>query len=77
MSTIADNLRRMRRQRGLSQQALSLEAGIAENVVSLIEAGRREPRQATLRALAAALGVGVGEFFATNPQAAKAREERA
>jgi transcriptional regulator with XRE-family HTH domain len=57
-------LRRIRRERDLSQEALADMAGIARNHMSELERGRREPRLATLVRLADALGMGVGELLA-------------
>lgn len=50
-------LRRMRKAKGLSQEALALEAGIERNFVSLIELGRNQPSITTIFKLANALGV--------------------
>lgn len=41
-------LRRQRRARHLSQEALALEAGLQRNYVSLIELGRNQPTISTL-----------------------------
>jgi transcriptional regulator with XRE-family HTH domain len=61
--TIGRNLRRLRKDRGLSQLVLSEKSGIAQPSISDVETGRREPHHATLKRLADALGVGVVEFF--------------
>jgi transcriptional regulator with XRE-family HTH domain len=50
-------LRRLRRQRGLTQEALGLEADVQRNFVSLIELGQNQPTITTVFKLAAALGV--------------------
>lgn len=57
--TIADGqrLRRLRRQRGLSQEALAEQAGISLTTVARLERQHRSPcRTWTLAALAAVLG---------------------
>lgn len=62
-------LRRLRTERGLSQESLAYQAGITKNQLQLIEAGRStgrkdgagpsNPRMATLSGLAAVLEVSV------------------
>lgn len=53
------NLRRIREDRGLSQEALADVAEIHRTEASLLERGRREPEMGTLLKLAAALEVPV------------------
>jgi transcriptional regulator with XRE-family HTH domain len=48
-------LRGLRKERGLSQEALALEAGIQRNYVSLIERGVNQPTITIIFKLAAAL----------------------
>lgn len=48
-------LRNLRSERGLSQEALALEAGIQRNYVSLIERGINQPTITIIFKLAAAL----------------------
>jgi transcriptional regulator with XRE-family HTH domain len=48
-------LRDLRKERGLSQEALALEAGIQRNYVSLIERGINQPTITIIFRLAAAL----------------------
>ena len=54
---IADNLRRLRAERGLIAAELCARSGVARATLSQIEAGRGNPRLETLHDLAAALGV--------------------
>ena len=56
-------LKHIRRRHGLSQVDLSKRSGVAQNTISDIETGRRDPRPSTLRRLAKALGVEVGDFY--------------
>jgi len=42
---------------------LSKRSGVAQNTISDIETGRRDPRPSTLRRLAKALDVEVGDFY--------------
>lgn len=53
---VGQRLRRLRRERGLSQQELAGD-GITASYISLIEAGKRQPTAKTLERLAEALGV--------------------
>ena len=48
-------LRALRAKRGLSQEALALEAGVQRNYVSLIERGVNQPTITTIFKLATAL----------------------
>ena len=48
-------LRRLRRERGLTQEQLGLEAELERNFISLIELGRNQPTLTTLFKLAKAL----------------------
>ena len=50
-------LRDLRRERGLSQEALALDAGIQRNYVSLIERGINQPTITIIFKLAAALKI--------------------
>lgn len=58
-----NNLRRIRRQMGLSLRALAREAGVGFNTVSQIERGIRYGRPQTRRAIARALGMPVSAVF--------------
>ncbi len=55
-------LRRLRLEAGLSLRALALAAGVSHDTVMEIESGRRSPHPATVKKLADALEVGVGEL---------------
>jgi len=54
-----ENLRGVRRQAGISQEALGFRAGLHRTEVGLLERGERIPRIDTLMKLACALGVKV------------------
>jgi len=56
-------VRRIRKERGLSQAQLSELSGVDPASLSLIETGRRSPGIEVLQKLADALGVEVGDFF--------------
>jgi transcriptional regulator with XRE-family HTH domain len=53
----AENLRAVRLQRGLSQEALGHAAGMHRTEVSLLERAAREPRLSTIVKLARALKI--------------------
>ncbi|WP_342148004.1 helix-turn-helix transcriptional regulator [Methylorubrum sp. SB2] len=57
------NLRRLRVERGLSQERLAFAAGIDRAYVGRVERGSENVTIATLEAMALALGVPVAELF--------------
>ncbi len=57
-------LRRVRRERDLSQEALAASAGIARNHVSELERARRDPSLTTVDQLADALGMSMADLMA-------------
>ncbi len=58
-----ESVRRMRREKGLSQRELADLAGVGQDSISGIETGKHEPHPRTLRKLAEALDVEVVDFF--------------
>jgi len=60
---LAENVRRLREAKGLSQGALAADAGIYQELISRIENGAANPELDTLGKIAAALGVHPGELF--------------
>jgi ribosome-binding protein aMBF1 (putative translation factor) len=69
---LGEEIRRLRSERGLSQQDLASRMGVAQSVVARLEAGGVEPRLSTLDRVARALDVALEVHFLTVP-----REERA
>lgn len=69
----ARNLRQLRHEKGLSQEALADEAGIDRTYVSALERGVYSPSITIVAKLAAALGV---EPEALMQRKAKPREKR-
>lgn len=61
MPTIAENLRRIRKLRRLSQDALAVKAGVSQQLISQLETGKNEATT-ELPALAEALDVAVHEI---------------
>ena len=55
MGAFGDELRRLRKRAGMSQELLADRAGLSPEAVSLLERGRRSPRMTTMRLLADAL----------------------
>ena len=60
------NLRAARLRKGLSQEALANEAGVAMNYVSGIERGTQNPTVMVLHRLATVLGIQEAKLFAPN-----------
>ncbi len=63
LGAFARNLRRLRRERDLSQEALAFAADIHPKHLSDIERAKTDPRATTVLRLADALGVEVSELF--------------
>jgi predicted ATPase/DNA-binding XRE family transcriptional regulator len=57
MNLFGEELRRLRRRSGLSQETLAARAGLSPEAVSLLERGRRSPRVTTMRLLADGLSL--------------------
>lgn len=60
---VARNLRRLRVLRGLSQEALAVDAEIDRTYVSRLERGLENPTVAVLAKVATALDTQIEEFF--------------
>jgi transcriptional regulator with XRE-family HTH domain len=58
-----DEVRRLRLEKGWSQNELAYHAKLAPSVISLIETGKREPNATTLRKIAGALEVRIPDLF--------------
>ena len=63
LDIFAANLRRLRQERGLSQEGLAHDAGLNTTHVAKIERTEREPGVRTVAKLAKALGVPAAELF--------------
>lgn len=63
LPTFAANLRRLREQRGLSQEALALRCDMDPAEVRRIEASRRDPGVRVVARLAAGLDVAPAELL--------------
>lgn len=61
--SVADNVKKLRQQRGWSQVRLAMEAHVSQQSISFIERGRNEPSADMIRALAKALNVSASEII--------------
>ncbi len=63
-SKLSDNIRKLRKKKGISQDRLSKEANLALNTIVKIETDENSnPTVETLQKIAKALGVNVGDLF--------------
>ena len=67
---LARNLRRIRQERGLTQETLSHASGVMQSHLSEIEAGKRNASIDLIGAIALALEVPVAAMFVERPEAA-------
>lgn len=72
MSYFSDTLLHLRRQAGLSQQALANATGLSRSAVGMYETGKREPDIETLRLLSEFFGVDMNTL--TSPESAQNAE---
>jgi transcriptional regulator with XRE-family HTH domain len=63
LEQFAENLRRCRRNKGLSQQRLAFNCKLHRTEISLLERGDRNPRLTTIVRLARALDVAPAELL--------------
>lgn len=64
VGTLADNIRRLRYERGLSQEELADNCGLHRTYVGSVERGERNVTLSSLEVLAKALGVSVVDLLA-------------
>ncbi|HEX3809512.1 MAG TPA: helix-turn-helix transcriptional regulator [Rhizomicrobium sp.] len=69
--TFAQNLRRLRNARGLSQDALAYEAGISRSYLSQLEKGKFYVSIKVIAKLAEVLKTDAAEFLKANPKKAR------
>ncbi len=70
---IGEQVRAWRAARGLSQVALAERAGVGAVLVARLELGQTDARLSSLRKLAAALRVTVGELVDGSPKRARGK----
>jgi DNA-binding XRE family transcriptional regulator len=68
VKALARNLRRLRKERGWTQEKLAGDCGIEQQAVSLIETGRANPTILTVESLAGALDIPFVDLFETRPR---------
>ncbi len=68
MEQVGPALRRIRRLRGKSQTDLARASGVAQDTISQLELGKREPQGRTLRKLAEALDVPLSALWHTEQE---------
>src|ERR687890_2569628 len=66
---LAERLRGLRSERGLTLDALAERAGVSRSMISLVERGESSPTAAVLDKLAAGLGVTLASLFAEKDSA--------
>ena len=59
---LGEAIRQLRQKRGITQEDLAHDAGITTGTLSLIERGHANPTWGTVKGIAAALGVSMGEL---------------
>ena len=67
-------IRELRRKRDATQESLATDAGVTAKTLSLIERGEANPTWGTVRGIADALGVSMGELGALADKLAKAEK---
>ncbi|MBL3708422.1 helix-turn-helix domain-containing protein [Enterococcus faecium] len=60
---ITNNLRKARKEQGISQERLALRSGISKQTIALIEKGDRLPSLKTAYAISSALRVSIYDIF--------------
>ena len=63
LASLGSTLGEIRRERKLTQEALSLSTGVHRNYIGGIERGERSPTVAIVAVLADALGVSLADLF--------------
>ena len=66
---VAQNLRRLRRERGMSQEELAHRAGVNRNYIGMLERAENAPTVDMLERLAAVLQIDATAFFVRSEQA--------
>jgi transcriptional regulator with XRE-family HTH domain len=70
-SGLGKAIRRLREERGITQEGLAHEAGSTVATISSIERGRSNPNWGTVESIAGALGVSIADLAKAAEDAAK------
>ena len=70
---VGRNVKRLRLARGLTQEQYAVKSGLAQQYVSDLENGKKNPTLATLHQIAEGLGVEVVELVQKPPAASRNR----
>ncbi len=60
---IGKNIKKIRMQKGLSQQQLAQKSGISQSFLSALENGKKSPTVDSLNKICRSLGISLAEFF--------------
>jgi len=71
---LAANVRRLRKEKGWTQDVLAAEIDVEQGVISRIENGRANPTLLVLETLATALAVRVEQLFETQTKPKRAKD---
>ena len=71
---LGDRLRKLRRERSMTQEELAQAAGLSQEMIAKTEQGRRHPRLTVLAKVAKALDVSLSELLDDRPRLNGARE---
>lgn len=74
---ISQQVKRLRKVQGWTQDSLAQEAGVSTRTVEKLESGRHTPEEQTLRSIARALGVDVAFFDKVSPEEEERRKVEA
>ena len=77
MSSVGEEIKRLRQAKGWTQEQLAVYAGSSQPTVNLLEAGKRNPSASTLEKLARALEVEVVDLFPKPPTPQPSLEDAA
>lgn len=66
MSTVGENIKRIRKEKGLTQSELGRKLGISQTMIVQYESGRRNPKIETVQKIANALQVPISEIYERN-----------
>lgn len=75
MNTVGENIRRIRQERGLTQEDLALMSGLSQGYINQLESGKRRFTQKTLTAIAEALNLPVYIFFREEGEEGRLQEK--